>query len=86
MCAGCATRPSSPHLRRSRAAVYYDGPVATMVHGLKYKNQFALARPLAEMMAQAWPQWGLPTAVVCPIPLHPQRQKKPWLQPGRPPG
>jgi ComF family protein len=47
-----------------------------VIHRFKYDGLFALARPLADMMALAWPTWQMPADLVLPIPLHPRRQRR----------
>jgi ComF family protein len=43
---------------------------------MKYQGYFALAWPLGEIMAEAWPQWRHPLDLVVPVPLHPQRKRE----------
>ena len=73
-CYVCARKPLP--LQQVRTAVYFVEPVQAPIHKLKYENAFGLARPLADLMVRAWPQWQKPIDLVIPIPLHSQRQKK----------
>lgn len=73
-CAVCQERPLS--LKHIRAAVLFAHPVAKLIHNLKYNGAFALAKPLAEMMAEAWATWQMPVDLVLPIPLHAERQRE----------
>jgi ComF family protein len=43
---------------------------------MKFDGLFALARPLADLMAEAWPKWRHPFDLAAPIPLHPDRLKQ----------
>ncbi len=46
------------------------------IHGLKYRQGFALAEPLAAMMLTAWPRWQMAVDKLLPIPLHADRQRE----------
>jgi ComF family protein len=43
---------------------------------MKYDGFFALAKPLAQIMVRAWPDWEQFPDVILPIPLHPRRQRQ----------
>lgn len=59
-----------------QTAVSYIGPIPSAIHQLKYEGQFALAKPLADLMHAAWqPNWHIPD-IVLPIPLNETREKK----------
>jgi ComF family protein len=73
-CSVCQERPLP--LKQIRAAVLFAHPVSKLIHNLKYNGAFALAKPLAQMMADAWSCWQLPIDLVMPIPLHAERQRK----------
>jgi len=73
-CNSCQERPLS--LKQIRAAVLFDKVIPNTIHQLKYRNVFALAEPLGELMAQAWPNWQINSDIVLPIPLHKKRQIK----------
>lgn len=73
-CPTCQERPLP--LQQIRAAVLFAHPVAKLIHNLKYNGAFALAKPLAQMMAEAWSTWHMPVDLVLPIPLHAERQRK----------
>ncbi len=72
-CYACVQRPFP--MRQVRTAVYFSGPVQTLIHKFKYENMFALARPLADWMVQSWPQWDYVPDMIVPIPLHRHRQQ-----------
>jgi len=73
----CRSCSGYPHgLVRIRAALLFSGPLRKVIHRYKYDGLFALARPLAELMALAWPTWQMPSDLVLPIPLHPRRQRR----------
>ena len=73
-CHRCARQP---HLMQQvRTPFFFEDPLAKIIHQLKYNGLFALATPVAELMAEAWPEAASAVDVIIPIPLHPQRQKK----------
>ncbi len=41
---------------------------------MKYDGLFALAKPLAQIMAASWPAWEPYPDTIVPIPLHKRRQ------------
>ena len=59
-----------------RAPLAYREPTTKIIHKLKYDGLFALAKPLAQIMAGAWPDWDNSPDVLVPIPLHKQRQRQ----------
>jgi ComF family protein len=59
-----------------RAAVIFSEPIPTIIHQLKYSGYFGLAKPLADLMVDAWAKWQMPVDLVVGVPLHPQREKK----------
>ncbi len=73
-CSVCQERPLP--LKQIRAAVLFAHPVSKLIHNLKYNGAFALAKPLAQMMADAWSTWHMPVDLVLPIPLHAERERK----------
>ena len=73
-CSVCQERPLP--LNHIRAAVLFADPVAKLIHNLKYNGAFALAKPLAQLMVDAWADWQLPVDLVVPIPLHAERERK----------
>ncbi len=54
--------------------VYRDG-ARKLVTAVKYGGQYALAAPMAELLAAAWREWHLAAQIVVPVPLHPRRQR-----------
>lgn len=73
-CLSCLKRPLP--LTQIRATFLFDGILPDIIHQLKYRNVFALAEPLGDLMAQAWGKWQTPIDIVTPIPLHTKRQKE----------
>jgi len=73
ICGRCQENP--PPLNQIRAAVLFEGIVPNLIHQLKYNGMFALAEPLAGVMASSWHHWQQPVDMVVPIPLHPQRER-----------
>ncbi len=43
---------------------------------MKYEGLFALNKPLAQLMTNAWPIWDDEPDIIIPIPLHPRRKKE----------
>lgn len=58
-----------------RAAVEYGEGAKRLVGALKYRGVFAYAGPIGQMMAVAWPAFGLAADLVVPVPLHPRRER-----------
>jgi ComF family protein len=59
-----------------RAPYLYVAPASELIHRLKYDGYFALARPLATLMAEHWPAWEQPPDLILPIPLHARRRRQ----------
>jgi len=74
ICDHCRLQP--PPLARIRAATLYVAPIPHAIWQLKYEGAFALAEPLGELMAEAWPKWQMPVDVVVPVALHAKRERK----------
>ena len=75
-CAQCTKVP--PAIDQIRAPILYTEGVTRIIHNLKYYDQFALAKPLAQLMSAAVPQFKLPfeSNLILPIPLHKKREKE----------
>lgn len=73
-CKVCQERPLP--LNQIRAAVLFAQPVSKLIHNMKYNGAFALSKPLAQMMADAWQTWHMPVELVLPVPLHAERERK----------
>lgn len=73
-CWSCRRHPLC--LEHIRAAAHFTGPLRNAIHGLKYRQGFALAAPLGALMVSAWPRWAMAADVVVPIPLHADRQRE----------
>ena len=67
---------SSFPLQQVRAPLAYLEPLTRIIHEMKYKGFFALAKPLAHIMAASWPDWEHNPDTIVPIPLHRRRQKR----------
>lgn len=65
-----------PPWQRIRAAVVHQGPVRKAIHEMKYEGMFAVAEPLAHLLAIGWEEWGWMTEIVIPVPLHPERERE----------
>ena len=64
-------------LTQAWAATRFLEPIPEIIHKFKYKNSFALAELLAELMIDVWHQIMVqPVDLVMPIPLHHEREKK----------
>lgn len=67
---------SKSPIKEVRAATRFTDPISIFIYKLKYEGQFALAAPLAKIMAEqqgTW--WESKVNVVVPIPLHPDRER-----------
>lgn len=74
ICRECIAHPSP--LRQTRAPLRYQEPTSDLIHRFKYEGYFALGRPLAHFLAEAWPRWDQPPDLILPIPLHPRRRRQ----------
>lgn len=63
-------------LQQVRAPLAYREPTSRIIQRLKYEGLFALAQPLALIMAGAWPDWDAEPDVILPIPLHRRRERR----------
>jgi ComF family protein len=72
-CARCARQPLL--LQCVRTPFFFEAPISGIIHQLKYKGFFALAEPVADLMADAWPEAASGIDIIVPVPLHEQRQK-----------
>lgn len=59
-----------------RAVCAYEGAAREAIHALKYKGFFAVAEPLAQLMAERFPKWSRDCDIVIPVPLHPERERE----------
>jgi ComF family protein len=74
VCAKC--QQSTFRLEQVRAPLAYQDPTASIIHRFKFEGLFALAKPLAGIMAASWPNWNKPPDTIVPIPLHKRRQRR----------
>ena len=74
VCGSCL-QPSF-RLQQVRAPLVYHDPAARIIHKMKYDGLFALAKPLARIMALKWPDWDHDPEMIVPIPLHKRRQRR----------
>jgi ComF family protein len=63
-------------LQQVRASLAYREPSTQIIHKMKYDGFFALAKPLAQIMAATWPGWEQYPDTIVPIPLHRRRQRR----------
>jgi ComF family protein len=73
-CFECVKAPLP--IKQIRAAFRYAEPIPHIIHQFKYENRFALAEPLAVLMAEAWPRWQTAVDLIIPVPMHKTRQRK----------
>lgn len=69
VCGACLAAP--PVYERLQVATYFDDTMARLVHRLKFGEDLAVSRLLAELMAESI-ELGAVQALV-PVPLHPTR-------------
>lgn len=72
LCARCQSTRRS--FRRVRSAFRFEGNLRRAIHAFKYERRRALAVPLALQMALSLKPPDDHTALLCAVPLHPQRQ------------
>jgi ComF family protein len=63
-------------LRQVRTPLRHGGPVARLIHGLKYEQQHGVAAVLAQLVGEQWGQWGFSADCLIPVPLHPSRERE----------
>lgn len=63
-------------LQQVRAPLAYLDPISRVIQRLKYEGLFALAKPLAQILAASWPDWAVNPEIIVPIPLHKRREKQ----------
>jgi len=75
-CGNCIQNKSVCH--RIRAAGIYNGPIKSIIHALKYKNNVHLARPLGNLLFSSFMTYYDINMIdmVIPVPLHISRLKK----------
>lgn len=76
LCHACITAPG--RFTRARAVGAYDGPLTALVHGLKYKGNTTLARPLAALLFSGFQRFWDPDGIdwILPVPLHKKRMRR----------
>lgn len=74
-CGVCLRSP--PPFDAVRAAYWYQGPVAALIHQLKYDGKLHAARVLGHALAQTFSAGTLPLPdVIVPVPLHESRLRQ----------
>jgi ComF family protein len=73
-CERCARQ--TPAFSSVRSAFRYEGGVRKAIMAFKYNRRPALAEPLAEAMASALASPGVDSALLCAVPLHPERRRE----------
>lgn len=74
LCPNCLNLP--PAIDGVRSLFLHRGMVRDAVHYLKYRNIKALARPLAELMAEYLESNPLPADLILSVPMHPKRARQ----------
>lgn len=80
VCGACEKK--TRYYTRARAAGIYDGPLLWAIRKLKYHGQVGLARPLGQILRDAWLHWWPPDGsagsidVILPVPLHPKKLRQ----------
>ncbi len=75
LCGRCARVP--PPVDRTIAALEFRGSARALVHGLKFRGELPLARPLGAALARAVAeQQGVTPDRVIPVPLHARRLRQ----------
>lgn len=63
-------------MREVSAVCTFEGAARAAVHALKYKGYFAVAEPMAQLMAERFPAWSQEGDIVIAVPLHPERVRE----------
>jgi ComF family protein len=72
-CPTCVNQP--PPWDWARAAARYAGPVREALHALKFQGKRALARPLADLLAEQTRPLPNPVDALIPVPLARERER-----------
>ncbi len=76
LCSKCLRHP--PYFAEVYVGGSYQGSLKEAIHGLKYRNQLVLAKPLGELLCKS----VMPALkssrpdVIIPVPLHPRRLRQ----------
>lgn len=73
ICGACLRQP--PAFSHSESVFRYGHPLDSLIHALKYSGQLAVARYLAEHLAQRLKDLPRPD-ILLPMPLHPGRLRE----------
>ncbi len=73
ICRKCEESP--PAFQGLRSPYVFEGGVRDLVHGLKYRQQSALADPMAGLLFDFVRREPLPTDVLVPVPLFGRRER-----------
>ena len=71
MCGACITKP--PSFDRTQVGYYFAEPLSQLIYDLKYHQQSANARLLAEVVAEYFDTANIEALV--PVPIHPLRRR-----------
>ena len=74
VCGTCRVEP--PDWDWARAGAEYEGVVRDAIHALKFRGKRALARPLAQLVAEQWPPSAREVAALVPVPLGRPRERE----------
>lgn len=58
-----------------RVVSFYQEPLRSYIHALKYRGHTGLARPLGYLLAYAYQHYSMRADMLVPVPLHNLRQK-----------
>lgn len=72
MCGTCITKP--PSFDRTQVGYYFAEPISQLIYDLKYHQQSANARLLAEVVADSFDTTNIEALI--PVPIHPLRRRK----------
>ena len=72
LCGTCLTKP--PAFDRTQVGFYFEEPISKLIYDLKYHQQLAYARLLAEMLVEHLDGTGV--QALLPIPTHPLRRRE----------
>lgn len=75
MCRRCRTWPR-PGLTGLRSAAFFEGPLQTAIHRLKYNNDIGLAEAFGFVLRRCWTAHRLAADAIVPVPLSRERLRQ----------
>ena len=74
LCPRC--RRGASLIERTRSPFYFEGPIRTAIHKLKYDGVTALTGPLGGLLADCWLTQSMSGDMIVPVALHRDRRRQ----------